>query len=587
MVWWMQLLSQAFVLGLLTVVVGNEGHVSDQDVCNEDNACPEVHPRGTALLQHRRSDRLLNRVEVSEDLDKAKEETHAQESEGSTVEVYNGAQLIIHASSEVATTGKGRWIFTVEGNFTTADVHSMGEHMPQGSQGDFEGDPDHGGLSVFMMEGTKKQVQEELDTHAWLGTPTVETDRTWGVVPEVEPEDSDGGAALLESSGNSTWVDSWGLDRIDSREGRDNRYTPPDGVSGAGVHVFIFDTGIRTTHWDFKGRAIPTLEVLSPRRRVCSAGDTECAIDRAGHGTHCAGTIGGFYHGVAKGATLHAVKIIGDGGVGSMSWFLEALDWVMTSRLRPAVVSASLAAEGHLPSVSMAIDRATGAGVTVVVAAGNDGDTSKPSACSYTPANAPAAITVGATGYYDGRASFSNYGTCVDIFAPGVSISSDTPEDDWAWNRKSGTSMACPHVAGAVALVLERAPAWTPRQVANVLLHAATQNAVSDSGHGSPNLLLYAGFTPADFCARRCRQSGYGCNDYRTGSGGRISCAQACMMRAGGSSFGQLWHLCSRGGSGRCYLTVNKRTYNLCGCSDGAVRGSRECQAGAMMSPWR
>merc|ERR1711904_626135 len=245
---------------------------------------------------------------------------------------------------------------------------------------------------------------------------------------------------------------SWGLDRIDDRSGLDNSY---DGAAngGNGVHVYVADTGIRTSHTEFGTRAIPTLEVVGNGVVECD-GDANCARDVQGHGTHCAGTIGGAHYGVAKGATIHAVKVLSDSGYGSFSWFVEALDWVVTNGQRPAVFSASLGGPGSIGFVSAAIQSATDAGVIVVVAAGNEND----DACSYSPASATAAVTVGATTSSDGRAWYSNYGSCLDIFAPGSQITSAGHESNSTLATLSGTSMATPHVAGAAALMLQNTP---------------------------------------------------------------------------------------------------------------------------------
>jgi len=283
---------------------------------------------------------------------------------------------------------------------------------------------------------------------------------------------------------------SWGLDRIDDRSGLDNSY---DGAAdgGNGVHVYVADTGIMTSHAEFGSRAIPTLEVVGNGVVECD-GDSNCAQDIQGHGTHCAGTIGGAQYGVAKGATIHAVKVLSDTGYGSFSWFVEALDWVVTNGQRPAVFSASLGAQANIGFVEAAIDRATAAGVVVVVAAGNNAM----DACGFSPAHAGSAITVGATRWDDTRAWYSNHGSCLDIFAPGSSITSAAVSSDTASTTMSGTSMACPHVAGAAALILQQNASLTPIQVAERLSAVATSGVVKDSMTGSPNLLLYTGECP-------------------------------------------------------------------------------------------
>merc|ERR1719379_337723 len=244
-----------------------------------------------------------------------------------------------------------------------------------------------------------------------------------------------------------------------------------------------------TSHVDFGERAIPTIEVLGNGVIECAADDANCARDRQGHGTHCAATVGGTQYGVAKSATLHAVKVLSDSGRGSFSWFVEALDWVATYGERPAVFSASLGGQGNIGFVETAIDQATAAGVVVVVAAGND----DMDACEFSPAHVSSAITVGATSSDDTRAYYSNHGSCLDIFAPGSSITSAAVSSDSDSATMSGTSMACPHVAGAAALPLQHEPNLTPSQVAERLQEVATPDMVKDPVSGSPNRLLYTG----------------------------------------------------------------------------------------------
>lgn len=285
---------------------------------------------------------------------------------------------------------------------------------------------------------------------------------------------------------------SWGLDRIDDNRGLDNSYTGSDKSGGSAVHVYVLDTGIRTTHEAFEGRAIPTLESLGNGVVVCDPSDTTCANDGHGHGTHCAGTVGSRDYGVAKAATLHAVQVLSASGSGSMSGILLALDWIAAHGQRPAVISMSLGASGVYESMRDSINALVLSGVVVVVAAGN----SNADSCSYSPAFVPSAITVGATDRRDDRASYSNYGSCLDMFAPGSSITSAWSTSDTATRTISGTSMATPHVAGAAALLLGVSSSATPADVRESLLSAATRDALSDVKDGSPNLLLFT--PPAD-----------------------------------------------------------------------------------------
>jgi len=283
-------------------------------------------------------------------------------------------------------------------------------------------------------------------------------------------------------------VKSWGLDRIDARSGLDNSYNPPGG--GEGVHVYVLDTGIRTTHNDFGGRAIPTLECLSNKCKVCN-GKTNCARDVNGHGTHCAGTVGGTTYGVAKNTILHGVKVLKNDGNGLWTWYIEALDWIVQNGEDPAVITASIGGHGKSSFMKVALERTIKDGITVVVSAGNENDNS----CDYTPGYIPSVINVGATSSNDKRAGFSQYGKCIDIFAPGVHILSAGHKNDRAAQIMHGTSMACPHVSGAAALLLQNEPNLSPKIITERLLSSATPNKVKDV-KGSPNKLLYVEGSP-------------------------------------------------------------------------------------------
>ena len=270
----------------------------------------------------------------------------------------------------------------------------------------------------------------------------------------------------------------WGLDRIDQRWSvPDYKYTYHS--TGAGVNVYVIDTGIRITHQDFGGRASHGHD---------SVGDGMGGNDCHGHGTHVAGTVGGTTWGVAKQANLFSVRVLDCTGGGTLSSVLEGIDWVTANRVLPAVANMSL---GGLASqaVDDALTASVDSGVVYAAAAGN----SAWDACFYSPARAPAALTVGATTDSDGRAVFSNYGTCVDLFAPGVGVISAWNTADNALNSLSGTSMASPHVAGAAALYLGLHPTATPAEVTAALKSEATPGMVSDPGPDSPNLLLFTG----------------------------------------------------------------------------------------------
>ena len=264
---------------------------------------------------------------------------------------------------------------------------------------------------------------------------------------------------------------TWGIDRIDQRNNINGTYNFTD--TGAGVTAYVLDTGIRTSHTQFGGRAVAGFDAFGGTGQDCH-----------GHGTHVAGTIGGSTYGVAKGVRLVAVRVLDCAGSGSWSGIIAGIDWVTYTRTGPSVANMSLGG-GLNSAVNDAVARSTARGVTHVVAAGNDNQ----NACGYSPASAPSAITVAATGLSSGvdvKASFSNWGPCVDVFNPGVGITSAWYTSTTAIATLNGTSMASPHVAGQAALFLQSNPYATPTTVDEVIKSGAVNGIVSNP-MGSPN----------------------------------------------------------------------------------------------------
>ena len=269
---------------------------------------------------------------------------------------------------------------------------------------------------------------------------------------------------------------TWGLDRVDQRDlplSTTYSYTP----TGAGVNAYVVDTGIRLSHADFGGRAVSGYDAI----------DGGSADDCNGHGTHVAGTVGGTTYGVAKGVRLIAVRVLDCAGSGTTSGVIAGVDWVTQNHVKPAVANMSLGG-GASSTLDTAVRNSIAAGVTYALAAGND----NVDACTGSPARVGEALTVGSTTSSDARSSFSNWGSCVDIFAPGSSITSAWHTGDGVTNTISGTSMASPHVAGVAALYLQGNAGAAPSAVASALTGSATTGKVTSAGSGSPNRLLYS-----------------------------------------------------------------------------------------------
>jgi aqualysin 1 len=270
---------------------------------------------------------------------------------------------------------------------------------------------------------------------------------------------------------------TWGIDRVDQRNRPlDNKYSY--NFTGLGVRAYVIDSGIDYNHPQFEGRAFNSKDYVND-------GETDCNS----HGTHVAGTIGSRTYGIAKQVGLYSVRVFPCSGGASYTTIIAAVDHVTAEKISnsgiPMVANMSLGG-GVSSSLNNAVTNSINKGVVYAVSAGN----SNANACNYSPASTPAALTVGSTTSSDARSSFSNYGTCVDLFAPGSSILSTVPGG--GTGTKSGTSMSAPHVAGVAALVLQANPTASAAQINQAIVDNATSGVLSSIGTGSPNKLLYS-----------------------------------------------------------------------------------------------
>ncbi|MFG2488772.1 S8 family peptidase [Streptomyces virginiae] len=326
--------------------------------------------------------------------------------------------------------------------------------------------------------GVKPKFTYTSALHGFAATLTAEQLRTARVMAGVKAVEEDANVTApptpVKQGGTRSPAHSWGLDRIDQR------FLPLDDNfsahgSGQGVTAYIVDSGIDFTHPDFGGRAVRGFDAI---------GDGRAGADCNGHGTHVAGTVGGSTFGVARKATLVSVRVLGCDGRGAWSGIIAGFDWVARNANQPAVLNASLGGD-RSTAVNNAVTAVSDRGVLPVIAAGNENR----DACQVSPASAARVVTVGATNRFDEETDFSNWGECLDIYAPGQDITSAKLGGGSV--ALNGTSMAAPHVAGVVALYKAEHPNALPAEIHNFLSDKSTKDIIEKLSDNSPNQLLF------------------------------------------------------------------------------------------------
>ncbi len=349
------------------------------------------------------------------------------------------------------------------------------------------------GSWIVVLEGRASSAQAGNAIDQARADGATRVDRFSAAIDGFSARMSDSAVDQLRENPNVAWIEAdqrvtadatqspatWGLDRIDQRSlPLNNAYTY--NATGSGVTAYIIDTGILASHNEFGGRVGSGYTAINDGR-----GTTDCN----GHGTHVAGTVGGSTYGVAKQVSLRPVRVLDCSGSGSTSGVIAGVDWVTGNHAAGAPAVANMSLGGGVSSaLDTAVNNSIADGVTYAVAAGNENT----NACNGSPSRVASALTVGSTTSTDARSSFSNYGSCLDLFAPGSTITSAWYTGNTATNTISGTSMATPHVAGAAALYLQGSPSASPATVSNAIVSTATTGVVSNPGTGSPNRLLYS-----------------------------------------------------------------------------------------------